>query len=598
MHRFSYFSSMLQIGTAKADITAFKEGVGMMGYGMFWNIMRHIETRMYSRAVAFDNGIKKVVFVTCEIGFVTPSLKQGVLKLLNEEHADLTLHDNDILITATHTHSGPSGYSHHGLYNTSAPGFVQEIYDTMVEGIAKSIVDAFAKLQPAKMFLGKDEFAPELEVGFNRSLDAYLANPEAKKVTWETRNLAINREMKLLKFVAEDGKNIGSANWFAVHPTSMPNTNTSVCSDNKGYGALYMEEETDVVSVFAQGNCGDVTPRFIKNKKLPMIRGYWEGKYPDDIKSAQYNGRLQADKALEIINTKATKDVTSNETDSVITYLNFGNLEADPKFTNGETGFTSPSCMGIKFLEGTEIDGPGMIRPLALLISFFVTLVKFWEQITARYKSKEWREEVERKYEAQGVKHIVLETNEKRIAGTPNLKNIIMPGWLDPVWFRLKKWHREGAMTEREWTPRILPLQILKVGKVALASFPFEITTIAGERLQKTLDEVLLGNGFEEVILCPYSNAYSGYIVTREEYEVHKYEAGHCVFGKWSLACLQTEFEKLANEMLKKPKDRIVNNKGPEPFSQDVLDKFAHFESSVAKRLKRKWKKEEAKLNS
>ena len=48
---------MLQVGCAKADITAFKRGIGMLGYGQFFNTMEGIETPLYARAVTFvDEG--------------------------------------------------------------------------------------------------------------------------------------------------------------------------------------------------------------------------------------------------------------------------------------------------------------------------------------------------------------------------------------------------------------------------------------------------------------------------------------------------------------------------------------------------------------
>jgi len=142
----------------------------------------------------------------------------------------------------------------------------------------------------------------------------------------------------------------------------------------------------------------------------------------------------------------------------------------------------------------------------------------------------------------------------------------------------LKEFHARGALDNKPWTPQIMPLQIIKIGTIALAAFPFEITTIAGMRLKKTLEGLLLGKDYSEVILCPYSNAYNGYITTPEEYRVQEYEGGHTVFGEWSLGALQTEFEKLVVEMLKPKKERnLSNDVVPPVFTEEDLNKFAHF---------------------
>lgn len=52
----------------------------------------------------------------------------------------------------------------------------------------------------------------------------------------------VDKELYQLKFKTKDGKPIGVINWFAVHPTSMNNTNHLVTSDNVGYAAILFED--------------------------------------------------------------------------------------------------------------------------------------------------------------------------------------------------------------------------------------------------------------------------------------------------------------------------------------------------------------------
>ena len=111
-----------------------------------------------------------------------------------------------------------------------------------------------------------------------------------------------------------------------------------------------------------------------------------------------------------------------------------------------------------------------------------------------------------------------------------------------------------------------------------MAGFPFEITTIAGKRLRKSLEEVLSKRGVKRVILCPYANGYSGYMTTNEEYQAQIYEGGHTVFGEWSFAALQTKFDLLAKEMLK-PKDerKFVHDAIPPDFTEEELNHFPFY---------------------
>jgi len=137
-------------------------------------------------------------------------------------------------------------------------------------------------------------------------LAAYNLNKGVELLTPEQKNKAINREMTLLQFVGQGANPIGSINWFGVHATSISNDLHDINADNKGYAATFLEadfgrQNKDYVGAFAQGSAGDVSPKFVFNKERHWQRGFWEGKYPDDIKSAKYNGDLQYKKAKELI---------------------------------------------------------------------------------------------------------------------------------------------------------------------------------------------------------------------------------------------------------------------------------------------------------
>lgn len=585
---------MIKIGTGKADITAYKEGIGMLGYGVYFNIMMSIETPLLARSFVFKNGSEKVVFTNCEICFISPSIKRGVIKKLQRHYKHLGYSDHNVMLSAQHTHSGPSGYSHHGLYNMNTPGFVIEIYSKIIDGIVRSIVEADEKAQPGRLFLGSSEFAPDKEVGFNRSLKAYLKNPEAESYTEDELHLAIDRKMTLLKAVSAENKDIGCINWFGTHTTNLPNSSTLVCSDNKGYAAKYFEDafsnkSENFVSIFAQGSAGDVSPNFTFNKKRKFTEGKYDGKFDDCLQSAKYNGQLQFEKAKEIYEEEAFNEISERRIDSGLRYSNFGDIAVNPKFCGGrENVRTSPSCMGVAFLGGALRDGPGMIAPLLFLCKGLSLFMKGFEYMKALFMPKEYGVAMRQKYAAQGAKHIAMETGARKILATHNISKLIIPGWADESIKNLKEFHKRGALDNNPWTPQILPLQIIAIGEVAICGFPFEITTIASKRLQKSLEGILIGPQFKQVILNPYSNAYNGYITTYEEYQEQMYEGGHTVFGEWSLAALQTEFEKLAVEMLKPKAERNLHNDIiPPNFSDEDLNKFKHFKGQYYLRKKK-----------
>lgn len=51
-----------------------------------------------------------------------------------------------------------------------------------------------------------------------------------------------DKELTQLRFVSNDGVVIGAINWYAIHGTTLNNTNTLVSSDNVGYAALALEK--------------------------------------------------------------------------------------------------------------------------------------------------------------------------------------------------------------------------------------------------------------------------------------------------------------------------------------------------------------------
>jgi len=218
----------------------------MMGYGMYFNIVKGVETDLFARAAVIRDTTtgKKVVLVNAEICFITIAIRRGVMKKLQRKHDHLGFTEDAVMITAQHTHSAPGGYSHFGLYNMSIPGFVPEVYQKVVDGIVEAIVEASENLRPATIKISKGEIDGDKEVAFNRSVEAYNANPEVKKaVSKNATNEAVDRNMLLMRFDDLEGNPIGSWNWFGVHTTSLSNDNHRISSDNKGYAAKYHEDK-------------------------------------------------------------------------------------------------------------------------------------------------------------------------------------------------------------------------------------------------------------------------------------------------------------------------------------------------------------------
>ena len=179
----------------------------------------------------------------------------------------------------------------------------------------------------------------------------------------------------------------------------------------------------------------------------------------------------------------------------------------------------------------------------------------------------------------------MIEADERRILGTRDIKNLVIPAWADPAIGQFKRFHANGSLGEKPWIPQILPIQIVIIGNLALAGIPGEITTIAGQRLENSLLKVLTDRGVTEVICSTYTNAYCGYITTYEEYQLQMYEGGHTVFGQHFLGAVQTKFKQLSLQLLKPENERnVVEDGRPAFFSEEELE-LRSFDIETQKRL-------------
>lgn len=553
---------MYKVGFSKKEITPKVTNVGMFGFGMYEHRVEEVETPLFVRSCIFEDDTgSKVAQVYIEIGAISPVLKREVVRILAEKHSHLGFNDANILLAATHTHSAPGGHFHHPLYNFSIPGFHESILSIYTNGIVESIIEANSNKKNSDIIFKESEFDSKLPVAFNRSLEAYLENPESKKVSYKDRHLALDRTSRLLE-VKSDGVSVGCINWFGVHTTSVGNNFNKICSDNKGYAASLLEAEQSksYVGIFAQAPCGDVSPNYIPKEGTRELRGTFK----DPYKSASYNGEIQKNKVSELLSQKDAKKI-SGAIDSEIIYVDLTSIEVDKEFIIPDMPQrTGKATMGISFIEGTR-DGIGIHGIAAKILRIVVKTINFWKVYL--YKSASFRQ----KKLLHSTKDIFLESSDKKVLGISNFSRLPK---VDRTFAVLKDHYKKGALKEHTMAPEILPIQLHIIGSIAIAGIPGEPTTVSGLRMKKLLLDTLKEKGVEHVIIAPYANSYSGYITTPEEYRLQKYEAGHTMFGEATLGAYLTKMKFLAKQMLLSTEDRSLDKTVTPPiFSNSELIK-------------------------
>ena len=139
----------------------------------------------------------------------------------------------NILISCTHTHSGPDLQ---GLW-----GYVSESYRAQVVNLTVSaIVEAYETLQPARLLLSSGD-----GVANNRRDWGYT-----------------DTELVVIDALSEaDGSRIGTMVNFAAHPVTLGSSNLQVSSDYIHYLREHMEASLGAPVVYFNGVIGDVSPK-------------------------------------------------------------------------------------------------------------------------------------------------------------------------------------------------------------------------------------------------------------------------------------------------------------------------------------------------
>jgi len=170
----------LLAGAGRADITP-PTGYYMMGWVRSDAVSTGQNTRLYVRVIVLQEGAEKLALVAEDLN----GISGGMLAAAADLDHDIGFSERNVLDSASHTHSAPSGYYNFSTYNTVFPtlhtptsfnlggSMDPTLYAFEVRQLALAIRRANADLAPAAVGWG---FTRILGLTQNRSLEAHLAN--------------------------------------------------------------------------------------------------------------------------------------------------------------------------------------------------------------------------------------------------------------------------------------------------------------------------------------------------------------------------------------------------------------------------------------
>ncbi len=539
----------LRVGAAKADITGPITDIST-GYNSLGDLMEGLLTRLYARAFVIDDGQTPVVFVSAELVHMTESIKPGVIsKLKADGYAQFS--EENVMLTATHCHSSTSNTSWFELYDliNGVPGYDDESYKIIVKGIAEAIETAYDGRVSGTASLVYENTTISAS---NRSADAFLTNKNVAEYgytvnadgsfTYETglaaAKNAYNHEMAGIILTDSSGKDIGFFNFFGSHGTSNGIDNTLVASDHKGYAALKVEEEMGegFVAAFAQADSGDTSPNAVNESDYHEAFLRPDEIYGTDaVENQIIHGSEEAEAALELIKSAERTPITG---DFAVNYtaVDFSDITVELGYVGDyympyddlSAGYvkTSEPCIGAGIIAGDEEGAPVDNAAEGAVRHQFV-----------------WNEET------QSYDRIACDFTMIDLKG---LQYLFKPLWPTAMKILQSDGYDEAqaekvvCLAVGKLMQKAQPLQIMRLGSVAIAGVPFELTYEQANRTRAVLEDTLAEAGVTKVIIATHANAYSQYVTTREEYAAQHYEGSTCLFGPWSGAALTQELDKLA----------------------------------------------------
>lgn len=467
------------VGAGVSDITGEVAEVGFIGYGSFSQQGSGLHTRQYARAfVVIDpaTGNRNLMVVLDAMSGWESIRAEIVAQVRAQFGSEFT--EANIMITATHTHATPGGVTKDPLYNITTYGFHSATFRAQVDGSMQAIREAMADLAPGNVSVSNSQLT---DVGVNRSAAAQFYDPDA---LMDELVRGVDPTNTTFRF-EQNGQTRAILNWFAIHPTSLTNQNTLVSSDNKGY-AEYLLETVDhgvnlnagsdrdaFVAAFANSNTGDVSPNtFLKPGMGPTN---------DMFENLKIQGTKQADAVRQQLAQPGTP--VGQGLDSRITYQDFSKINVDKRWTGtGYAGSTCNASLGAPFAAGSVEDGPG-----AAGFNEGVNANKLWSGF-----------------------------NWLAYTASPQLNQCQYP--------------KANLLAVHSQVQQKLPVQIMRFGNYYVLGLPGEHNSAVGVQYRQDMAQ-LFGVPESQIIVQGYTNAYSHYVTTPQEYYFQQYEGGATIFG-------------------------------------------------------------------
>jgi neutral ceramidase len=478
----------LLAGAAEVDITP-PPGLPKAGYSRNAHNGNGFRTRLRARVLHLRAGTASLALVQCDL-LGGSALLQHLVARAVAERTDVPL--AGLMIGATHTHGGPGQFLGTRFYNRFASnkaGLDAAWTQQLCERIAGGVVEAVDTRCPARMAVGTTEV---WGLTRNRSLAPHVRNlsVDDERTQAQRAYVSVNPQLHLIRVdaVAEDG---GYEPLAATVVFSVHGTGIPMQSHE--YNADLWAYLTD-----------ELGHRIARGHGHRPIVGAIEGTHADVAPALHPGtaGHLEAQRVGRGIGAEAAglyERLEKELTDRVELACGLREIDLDRSRSIGAVTLPRRPAVGAALLSGAYENETPVVRRIP------------------PFKAGSPHR---RAHGAQGVKWVV---------GGP-FQRVVLP---------------------LAGFPRVLPVQVLRLGDTALVGLPFELTVETGRRIAAAVADQTGSHGVGKVVVSSVANEYAGYCATAEEYGLQHYEGGHTLYGPLTQPFLAAHAAQLAGETLR-----------------------------------------------
>jgi len=241
-----------RVGVAQVDITS-PLGSNLGGY-FHARRAKEVRGKLYTRTMVIESGGKRIAVVANDLLYITDEIS---IQAKEKISSSCGLSPEDIMITASHTHTGPSLLTIPELPYDHDPAYVAEL----IEKIVKCVREACTTMFDAEIYFGKTEaegFSINKLCRMKNGKDIYDTRPmDGGKDGRIGFSAPLDNSVQVLCIKDTEKKIKAFAINYACHPNSGPDV---IWAEWPGEMAetISLVYGQDVPCLFLQGTAGDV----------------------------------------------------------------------------------------------------------------------------------------------------------------------------------------------------------------------------------------------------------------------------------------------------------------------------------------------------